>query len=76
MALPLNDPDAVREKGSLEGSGQVTPVDKPEQAPPIPANEPPNGGLRAWLQVVGSFFLFFNTWYVDAGCRDSFQPLT
>ncbi|OGM50534.1 hypothetical protein ABOM_000884 [Aspergillus bombycis] len=23
---------------------------------------PPNGGIRAWLQVVGSFFLFFNTW--------------
>jgi hypothetical protein len=22
----------------------------------------PNGGLRAWLQVVGSFSLFFNTW--------------
>jgi len=22
----------------------------------------PNGGLRAWLQVVGVFFLFFNTW--------------
>jgi hypothetical protein len=25
---------------------------------------PPNGGLTAWLQVVGSFFLFFNTWSV------------
>ncbi|KAE8404101.1 major facilitator superfamily domain-containing protein [Aspergillus pseudonomiae] len=24
---------------------------------------PPNGGLRAWLQVAGSFFLFFNSWY-------------
>ncbi|KAF1814751.1 MFS general substrate transporter [Eremomyces bilateralis CBS 781.70] len=22
----------------------------------------PNGGLRAWCQVAGSFFLFFNTW--------------
>ena len=22
----------------------------------------PNGGFRAWLQVVGVFFLFFNTW--------------
>jgi hypothetical protein len=22
----------------------------------------PNGGLRAWLQVAGVFFLFFNTW--------------
>ncbi len=22
----------------------------------------PNGGLRAWLVVLGSFFLFFNCW--------------
>ena len=22
----------------------------------------PNGGLKAWMQVVGSFFVFFNTW--------------
>jgi len=22
----------------------------------------PNGGTKAWLQVMGSFFLFFNTW--------------
>lgn len=25
---------------------------------------PPDGGLKAWLQVAGSFFLYFNTWYV------------
>lgn len=25
---------------------------------------PPNGGFKAWLQVAGSFFLFFNCWYV------------
>lgn len=24
---------------------------------------PPDGGFKAWLQVVGSFFLFFNSWY-------------
>ena len=32
----------------------------------IPATEyedPPNGGLVAWLQVAGSFFLFFNSWH-------------
>lgn len=23
---------------------------------------PPNGGLHAWLAVLGSFFLFFNCW--------------
>lgn len=26
---------------------------------------PPNGGFNAWLQVAGSFFLFFNSWYVE-----------
>jgi hypothetical protein len=23
---------------------------------------PPNGGAKAWIQVLGSFFLFFNSW--------------
>jgi hypothetical protein len=23
---------------------------------------PPNGGWRAWLQVAGGFFVFFNIW--------------
>ncbi|KAK1984981.1 major facilitator superfamily domain-containing protein [Colletotrichum cereale] len=26
------------------------------------ASEPPDGGPLAWLQVAGSFFLFFNSW--------------
>ena len=26
----------------------------------------PNGGLVAWLQVLGGFMLFFNSWYVFA----------
>ena len=30
-----------------------------ETADPGP---PPNGGFAAWLQVAGSFFLFFNAW--------------
>lgn len=28
------------------------------------AQAPPNGGLEAWSQVLGSFFLFFNSWCV------------
>lgn len=26
---------------------------------------PPNGGLTAWLQVLGGFFVYFNTWSVE-----------
>lgn len=26
----------------------------------------PNGGIVAWLQVLGAFFLWFNTWSVVA----------
>lgn len=36
-----------------------------ETAPKALANETetiPNGGLKAWLQVLGTFFVFFNTW--------------
>lgn len=26
----------------------------------------PNGGTLAWLQVLGSFFLWFNTWFAKS----------
>jgi len=35
-------------------------------------NSVPNGGLKAWLQVLGAFFLMFNTWYVT----DEYTGLT
>ena len=37
-------------------------IDDPgKESKPSPAPIP-NGGLVAWLQVVGAFFLFFNSW--------------
>lgn len=43
-----------------------TPKEISETASPTPEVKPartiPNGGLQAWLQVVGAFFLYFNTW--------------
>jgi hypothetical protein len=33
---------------------------------PVPDKEPEpefDTGLKTWLQVLGSFFLFFNSWY-------------
>jgi hypothetical protein len=29
------------------------------------ADDPPDGGLLAWLQVAGGFFVLMNTWYVS-----------
>ncbi|CEJ60329.1 hypothetical protein PMG11_08906 [Penicillium brasilianum] len=53
------------EKASLEvgerGSEGV--IQAPPSAPVAPAvGPPPNGGLKAWSQVVGAFFLMVNTW--------------
>jgi hypothetical protein len=47
----------------------MAPASDAEEASPKPppskqSNEIPNGGLKAWLQVLGSFLLFLNTWYV------------
>ena len=39
------------------------------------AGDPPNGGLKAWLQVAGSFFLFFNSWQVHP-VKPSFATTT
>ena len=36
--------------------------------------EIPNGGLKAWLQVVGCFFLTFNTWCVPQVSIDDVDP--
>ena len=33
-----------------------------KQIPEPGPGPPPNGGLTAWLQVLGAFFLNFNTW--------------
>jgi hypothetical protein len=39
---------------------------KPAGGPP--GGPPPNGGTTAWLQVLGGFFLFFNTWVCHINC--------
>ncbi|PNS15737.1 hypothetical protein CAC42_4189 [Sphaceloma murrayae] len=45
---------SVRSKISLKSSAPATSVND--------ASSIPDGGLQAWLQVLGSFFLFFNHW--------------
>jgi len=34
----------------------------PEVGRSVDVGPPPDGGYKAWLQVLGSFFLFFNSW--------------
>ncbi|PWY82720.1 MFS monocarboxylate transporter [Aspergillus eucalypticola CBS 122712] len=43
--------------GSSEAEKQTT-IERMDTVP-LP---PPDGGLTAWLQVAGAFFLFFNSW--------------
>lgn len=43
--------------------GKLEPV-KSKQPSVNNASSIPDGGLWAWLQVLGAFFLFFNSWFV------------
>jgi hypothetical protein len=64
--------DLEKDTQNLSSSNDRSLVSKEEEShePPQPVvsnnqiNEIPNGGLKAWLQVLGSFFLFFNSWFV------------
>jgi hypothetical protein len=68
------DENAARLDNYLPSNGPIQdPLELPSVRPPLdgaieetpPAQEPPpNGGLDAWLQVLGSFFLLFNSWSV------------
>ena len=39
--------------------------DKEEELLDTSPTDVPDGGLTAWLQVLGGFFLIFSTWYVQ-----------
>lgn len=47
----------------LSGNDSDIIAEELPQVAPNPLADIPNGGVVAWLQVVGSFFLFFNSWY-------------
>ena len=54
--------DHDSEKGDLEQQVNTIPKEKPDQS-----NEPPDGGLIAWVQVLLTHIVFFNTWGVANG---------
>ena len=45
-------PSLAESEAELNKRSQVVPEPGP----------PPNGGIKAWQQVLGAFFLNFNTW--------------
>nr|POE92251.1 aspyridones efflux protein apdf [Quercus suber] len=61
-------PESMDEEKGFDGPSDHqrddTKPSAPVTAPPAgpPGGPPPNGGLVAWLQVVGAWCLFFNTW--------------
>ncbi|KAJ5265706.1 hypothetical protein N7524_006724 [Penicillium chrysogenum] len=55
--LPPQNPPSSLPVESDESESEKQTADQPAIPPP-----PPNGGLTAWLQVAGAFFLFFNSW--------------
>ena len=59
--LPTTIPEQEQEQ---EQEKQISPQTHPDiEAPSKPATSPPpNGGLQAWLHVLGAFMLWFNTW--------------
>ena len=68
---PVGDSEVVPASEKLEETdpnNQEIKAAQVEQPPVNPTQQPapsaiPNGGFNAWLQVAGSFCLFFNTWY-------------
>jgi hypothetical protein len=58
-AVSIVDESIDAEAGFAEKESPVAVSIKDEAEDPGP---PPNGGAKAWLQVLGSFFLFFNCW--------------
>lgn len=60
---PENDATFPLDTTTADRSSEGTSLDASKEASASSSlNTIPNGGLDAWLQVVGSFFLFFNSW--------------
>lgn len=57
LAEPIADSPVVKDEENANSSASDSPADKDSEVTF-------DTGFFSWLQVLGSFFLFFNSWYV------------
>ncbi|KAL2811462.1 putative monocarboxylate permease [Aspergillus granulosus] len=64
LSLQHVDETVKKRDSSSEKDIEKDTAPQPEPAPPAPLAlpPPPNGGLQAWLQVLGGFLFVLNTW--------------
>lgn len=57
------DQDSPNFLSEIDEENAIDELSAPQITPAKPKiGDPPNGGLKAWLQVLGAFFIYFNTW--------------
>lgn len=58
------DENGIRKEGATTDGVEDVPLEPVHSRHPSvrDVSSIPNGGLTAWLQVLGSFFLLFNSW--------------
>lgn len=73
LSDPKSDPLEQSKEGISTSPPSITGIETPENVKQREAAvaPPPNGGLTAWLQVLGGTFCFFNTWYAHIICVNS-----
>ena len=59
---PFTEKDEPDHSGAANADGESLTRVQSEKPSVNNIKSVPNGGLNAWLQVVSSFFVFFNTW--------------
>jgi len=76
-SLPADEEVAVKQEVDYTGDAEATPVSRvPTRVSINDVKAIPNGGLLAWLQVLGAWMLFFDTWYVKNDIRPAQEART
>lgn len=63
-SVPAVGPRVSNDRSSSSSSFEEKDSEQSKRPDPsLDPGPPPDGGFKAWLQVLGAFFLNFNTWY-------------